>query len=82
MFKHNNFIGEGEFLNTSSVDGGREISGGLSSFSSVLGGDVVDTGEEVDNFLQKAIKLKSKSCSVGNFSHKLVQLIFQTEELY
>ena len=43
VFKHN-FIGEGEFLNTSSVDGGREISGGLSSFSSVSGGDVVDTG--------------------------------------
>ena len=38
MFKHNNFIEEGEFLNTSSVDGGREISGGLSSFSLVSGG--------------------------------------------
>ena len=50
VFKHNNFIEEGEFLNTSSVDGEREISGELSSFSSVSGGDVVDTGEEVDIF--------------------------------
>ena len=74
-------VEEGEFLNTSSVDGGREISGGLSSFSLVSGGDVVDTGEEVDNFLREAIKLKSKSCSVGNFSQKLVQLIFQPEDL-
>ena len=73
----NTIVEEGEFLNTSSVDGGREIS----SFSLVSGGDVVDTGEEVDNFLREAIKLKSKSCSVGNFSQKLVQLIFQPEDL-
>ena len=70
----NTIVEEGEFLNTSSVDGGREISGGLSSFSLVSGG-------EVDNFLREAIKLKSKSCSVGNFSQKLVQLIFQPEDL-
>ena len=31
----NTIIGEGEFLNTSSVDGGTEISGGLSSFGLV-----------------------------------------------
>ena len=42
----NTIVEEGEFLNTSSVDGKREIS----SFSLVSGGDVVDTGEEVDNF--------------------------------
>ena len=77
----NTIVEEGEILNTSSVDGGREISGGLSSFSLVSGWDVVDTGEEVDNFLREAIKLKSKSCSVGNFSQKLVQLIFQPEDL-
>ena len=35
----------------------------------------------MDNFLREAIKLKSKSCSVGNFSQKLVQLIFQPEDL-
>ena len=58
MFKHNNFIEEGEFLNTSSVDGGREISGELSSFSSVSGGDVVDTGEEEDNFFTEGNIIK------------------------
>ena len=58
VFKHNSFIEEGEFLNTSSVDGGREISGELSSFSSVSGGDVVDTGEEVYNFFTEGNIIK------------------------
>ena len=58
VFKHNNFIEEGEFLNTSSVDGGREISGELSTLSSVSGGDVVDTGEEVDNFFTQGNIIK------------------------
>ena len=59
------------------------ISGRLRSFSLVSGGDVIDTGEEEDRFffLREAIKLKSKSCSLGNFSQKLVQLVFQAEEL-
>ena len=57
------------------------MSGGLSTFSLVSGGDVVYTGEEVNNFLREAIQLKSKSCRVGNFYQKLVQLIFQPEDL-
>ena len=39
-------------------------------------------GEEVDNFLREALKLYSKSCSVGNFAQKLLQIVFQPEELF
>ena len=54
----NTIIGEGEFLNTSSVDGGREISGGLSSFSLVSGRDVIDKGKKVNNFFTGSNKIK------------------------
>ena len=64
----------------------RDISEGLSTcnFSSILsGGDVSDLGdyEEGDNFLRQALKLKSQSCSLGNFAQKLVKVFFQPEEL-
>ena len=69
------------FVETSSVDDGREAAGGLSSFNLLSGEDVTDTGEEVDNVLREAIKLKSKSCSVGNFAQKMIQLLSEPHEL-
>ena len=39
------------------------------------------TGEAGDGFLREAVKIKSKSCSVGNFAGKLLQVIFQPGEL-
>ena len=32
-----------------------------------------EIGKEGDSFLQEALQLKSKCCSMGNFSQKLVQ---------
>ena len=64
------------FVEASSV-----AAGGLSSFNLLSGEDVTDTGEEVDNVLREAIKLKSKSCSVGNFAQKMIQLLFEPHEL-
>lgn len=54
----NTIIGEGEVLHTSSVDGGREISRGLSNFRLVLGGDVINMGEKVDNYFTEGNKIE------------------------
>lgn len=58
--------------------------GSASSNNSSLG-DGGDMGESVveegESFLQEAVKIKSSSCSVGNFARKLVQVIFQHGEI-
>ena len=71
----------GGFSNTS-VGGEDFFDVSLGGQSACSLGDVTDTGEEVDNFLREALKLKSKSCSVGNFAQKLLQIVFQPEELF
>ena len=57
---------------------GRSSSFQTSSFAGE-GGDM--EGEEGDSFLQEAVQLKSGSSSVGNFVRKIVQVVFQPEEL-
>lgn len=54
----NTIIGEGEVLHTSSVNGGSEISGGLSNFRLVLGGDVINMGEKEDNYFTEGNKIE------------------------
>ena len=42
---------------------------------------VLDGGEEGDVFLEEAMKIKSGSCSMGNFAVELLRRIFSSDEL-
>ena len=69
---------------SSDWDIGETRAGSADSNNSGLGDgfDMEDlTGEAGDGLLREAVKIKSKSCSVGNFAGKLLQVIFQPGEL-
>ena len=75
-----NYFGEGEGLTSL---GDFEIGGeGDSETVGLLSENATSCyDEEGDSFLQEAIKIKSSSCSMGNFATKLLQVVFQHSEL-